>query len=158
MNSDKLPDEDSLRHPDTGMVLVTLLSQGRHVDRLSMALLLGAIILLAAGMLHDPAGWRTAWAACLWLSVACAVAQRYYALRVRIDQQLFSHLYARPRIEGDDLQRMDAGLAMNGANAAGGRSLQNRWTGTLRLWRRQIQCCAVQAVLFVLAGGFAWWH
>jgi hypothetical protein len=158
MNASKLPDEGSLRHPGTGMVLVTLLAQGRHIDRLSMALLFGAIVLLAAGMLHDAAGWRTAWAVCVWLSVAGAVAQRYYALRVRIDEQLFTHMYARPRVDDEDLRRMDAGLAVSAGKPVGGRSLHDRWTGTLRLWRRQILCCAVQAVLLVAAGGFAWWH
>jgi hypothetical protein len=154
----ELPDEEALGHSGTGSVLVAMLRQGRHVDRLSMILLLAAVVLLCAGMLNTAAAWRSAWAVCLWLSIACALVQRYYALRVRIDEDLFGHLYAQPFVEADALRRMDAGLAMTSGKPPRERPLRDRWAGALRLWRRQIQCCVIQAGFLLAAGVAAWLH
>lgn len=153
-----LPDEESLSHADTGSVLVALLRQGRHVDRLSVILLFAAILLLGAGMLNNAAAWRSAWAVCLWLSIACALVQRYYSLRVRIDEDLFGHLYAQPVVDAAALQRMDTGLAMTSGKPPRERPLRDRWAGALRLWRRQIQCCVIQAGFLLAAGVAAWVH
>ncbi|ALM84870.1 hypothetical protein [Bordetella sp. N] len=159
-----LPDENALRHSDTGQVLLAVLAQGRHAARMSLLLIVAAIVLLAAAVLRTPldadwsAGWRNAPAAALWLSVLIGMVQRYYALRVRLDVQLFAQLYARPAVDDQDLNRLDAGLALLGAPStdAAPRGLRDRWTGALRLLGRQLMCCGLQTVCLLAAGGLAW--
>lgn len=159
-----LPDENALRHPDTGHVLLAVLAQGRHAARMSLLLTVAAVVLLAAAVLRAPmaADWMLAWrnppAAALWLSVLIGMVQRYYALRVRLDVQLFAQLYARPAVDDQDLNRLDAGLALLGAPPAGAapRGLRDRWTGALRLLGRQLTCCGLQTVCLLAAGGLAW--
>ncbi|WP_454691942.1 hypothetical protein [Achromobacter aloeverae] len=166
-SSHPLPDDDALRHPDTGRVLLAMLAQGRHAARWSLLLTVAAVVLLAVGVLHEKnaADWTAAWrnppAAALWLSLLAGVAQRYYALRVALDASLFSRLYARPMVDDHDLLRLDNGLALLGGRkdgAPGGapRGLRSRWMGALRLLRRQLACCALQALCLLGAGVLAW--
>jgi len=163
----QLPDDDALRHPDTGHVLLAVLAQGRHAARLSLLLAIAAVAFLGLSVIRQPgtaesvaqwtAAWRTLPAAALWLSLLVGMVQRYYALRVRLDARLFGQIYTHPAVTDQDLQRMDEGLALLGEpKGAPPRGLRSRWTGALRLLRRQMACCAVQAACLLAAGALAW--
>jgi len=163
--SRQLPDDNALRHPDTGHVLLAVLAQGRHAARLSMLLAIAAVALLGISVIREQgsavwaAAWRNAPAAALWLSLLVGMVQRYYALRVRLDSRLFAQLYSHPSVSDQDLQRLDHGLALLGAPQGDAlRGLRSRWTGALRLLRFQMTCCALQAVCLLAAGGLAWVH
>lgn len=158
------PEADSLATPAAGRVLVSFLDRGRTVDRFGTLLVGVAAAWLAtlslagalAGTAFAPMATRLA-AGLLWLSLACALAQKYHAWRVRIDAALFRGLYATGPVDMAALRALDDGLAsvLAGAGAASridGRSLAQRWRGALRLWRRQIAWCAAQAVFMLAAG------
>lgn len=164
-SSQPLPDDEALRDRKTGHVLLAVLGQGRHAARLSLFLTIAVVALLGISIMREQgaadwtAAWRTPPAAALWLSLLAGMVQRYFALRVRLDIQLFGQLYADPTVSDQDLQRLDRGLALLGVpTGTNPRGLRARWTGALRLLRLQLVCCGLQAVCLLAAGGLAWVH
>jgi len=164
-SSQQLPDDEALRHPKTGHVLLAVLGQGRHAARLSLLLTVAAVALLGVSVMRDQgaadwtAVWRTPPAVALWLSLLAGLVQRYFALRVRLDTQLFGQLYTDLAVSDQDLQRLDQGLALLGVPTGQmPRGLRSRWTGALRLLRLQVICCVLQAVCLLAAGALAWVH
>lgn len=110
--------------PEQTLALVAaLLRRGRELDRLSAAL-----TLLAIGL-------------GLW--------QKYWALRVALDAELFerfSHVGDRLEAQTQDLDRALADLGLARADAAG-RTWNQRSRGALRLLRWQALACGAQLLL-----------
>lgn len=122
-----------------------LLRQGRLLDGCSGALLLlGAAFALAQlmGTPQDP--WLAA--ICLGLVLA-GLVQKYWALRVAFDAELFE------RLDRLTLAELDAALLSLGllADGKGGRALGERCQGALRLLRNQALLLGLQTLL--LLGG-----
>lgn len=126
-------------------VTAALLRQGRLLDGCSSALLLlGAAFGLAQllGTEQDP--WLAA--ICLGL-VVVGLVQKYWALRVAFDAELFERL---DRLALDELDAALHGLGLL-ADGKGGRALGERCQGALRLLKRQALLLALQTLL--LLGG-----
>ena len=126
-------------------VTAALLRQGRLLDGCSGALLLlGAAFGLAQllGTEQDP--WLAA--ICLGL-VGAGLVQKYWALRVAFDAELFEHL---DRLALDELDSALRSLGLL-ADGKGGRVLGERCQGALRLLKRQALLLALQTLL--LLGG-----
>ncbi|QAU33183.1 hypothetical protein [Janthinobacterium sp. 17J80-10] len=127
-------------------VLSAFLRAGRVVDHASSLLLLALTLLSLA----QPVG--TVHLAFLGIALALAMAEKYYAWRVALDDRLFEVLLRH----AGQAQQFDAALAhMLGRQApVGGRSLQGRCQGARRLLLRQALCLGGQvvatAVIFLL--------
>lgn len=131
--------------PAEAQVIAALLRQGRLLDRLSGALLLTGVVFGLGQLLLKRADPLLA-AVCLALVLA-GLVQKYLALRVAFDAELFA------RLESLSLAELDAALLGLGLLAPGraGRPLTERSRGALRLLRRQALCVAGQG-LFALGG------
>jgi hypothetical protein len=126
-----------------------LLRRGRNLDQLSTALTLFALLIGLAGWLKlvNPQAAALIGAA---LFIA-GVLQKYFAVRVALDAELFA-------LMASDLQQLqrrtielDQALGNLGQSAdKSGRNWSERSQGALRLLRRQALCLAAQ-VLIVLA-------
>jgi len=126
-------------------VIAALLRQGRLLDRLSGTLLLTGVVFGLGQLLLKRADPLLA-AVCLALVLA-GLVQKYLALRVAFDAELFA------RLESLSLAELDAALLGLGllAPERAGRPLAERSCGALRLLRRQALCVAGQG-LFALGG------
>jgi hypothetical protein len=125
-----------------------LLDQGERIDWLSRASLVTALAALAAfGIL----GVKPAAAALLATSVLTGVAELYLAVRVGFDAALFRRLADTPAAV--DFAKLDGALTTLGILAPGktARTLAQRTSGALRLFRCQASLAAAQTLLF-LAG------
>lgn len=132
--------------PAEAQVIAALLRQGRLLDRLSGALLLtGVVFGLGQLVLKQPDLLLAA--ICLAL-VLTGLVQKYLALRVAFDADLFA------RLETLGLAELDAALLGLGllTPERAGRPLAERSRGALRLLRRQALCVVGQG-LCVLGGG-----
>lgn len=114
-------------------VMAAFLRTGKHVDQASMLLLLATVVL------------RPALTAALALTLLAAGIQKYYALRVALDADLFSILARHP----EHRAQWDAALALCAGRPVSTRPLARRWQGARRLQKRQIAAFVVQ--LAVLA-------
>lgn len=126
-------------------VTAALLRQGRLLDGCSSALLLlGAAFGLAQLLGAEQDSWLAA--ICLGLVLA-GLVQKYWALRVAFDAELFD------RIDRLALDELDAALRSLGllADGKGGRALGERCQGALRLLRNQALLLGLQTLL--LLGG-----
>lgn len=135
--------------PTEVRVTAALLRQGRSLDRLSGALLLLGCAFALGQLLLEHRDPLLA-SVCLLLVLSGAL-QKYWALRVAFDAELFGWL------ESDSLSELDAALRALGLIAAdrSGCPLQERSLGALRLLRRQAVCVASQALLAVAASACA---
>lgn len=131
--------------PAEAQVIAALLRQGRLLDRLSGTLLLTGVVFGLGQLLLKRADPLLA-AVCLALVLA-GLVQKYLALRVAFDAELFA------RLETLGLAELDAALLGLGllAPERAGRPLAKRSRGALRLLRRQALCVAGQG-LFALGG------
>ncbi|PBD22722.1 hypothetical protein CLM86_36335, partial [Pseudomonas aeruginosa] len=122
--------------PEQSLALVAaLLRRGRELDRLSAALTLLAIG-LGLYQAVQGIGWRYFAAAMLAIALL-GLWQKYWALRVALDAELFerfSRVGDRLEAQTQDLDRALADLGLAGADAAG-RTWNQRSRGALRLLR-----------------------
>ncbi|MFZ2754255.1 MAG: hypothetical protein WAZ48_12505 [Lysobacteraceae bacterium] len=109
---------------------------------------LGAALVIAFGCVAQ--AWRDDAIAIVLLVLALTPVERYLALRLRFDAELFADL-AGGRIA--DLAALDAGLAMLGVRKPPQhpRTLDDRLAGSRRLWRFH----AVVATLMAVGTGVA---
>ncbi len=126
-------------------VTAALLRQGRLLDGCSSALLLvGA----AAGLVQLLGARQDLWLAAICLGlVLTGLVQKYWALRVAFDAELFE------RLDRLTLAELDAALQSLGllADGKGGRALGERCQGALRLLKNQALLLGLQTLL--LLGG-----
>lgn len=133
----------------------SLLRRGGSLDRLSTGLtLLGALLGLGQYVVASPGTWG------LTCSVALLVLglwQKYWALRVAFDADLFQHLAAGAQDLPERTRALDHALTALGLQPAdrGGRPWNERISGALKLLRRQALLVAAQVLLtlvFIVAG------
>ncbi|VVP88630.1 hypothetical protein PS918_03006 [Pseudomonas fluorescens] len=135
-------------------VTASLLRRGESLDRLSTGLtLLGALLGLGAYVMPSPGFWGPGCACAL---LVLGLWQKYWALRVAFDADLFQHLAASAPDLAGQTASLDAALAALNLQPAerGGRPWSERIAGALGLLRRQALLVAVQALLalaFILA-------
>jgi hypothetical protein len=114
-------------------VMAAFLRTGKQIDLASMLLLLVAAI------------WTTG--PLMGLALLAAGIQKYYALRVALDADLFSILARHP----EQLAQFDTALALCACRPVSDRSLALRWQGARRLQVRQLVAFMIQlAVLTIL--------
>ncbi|QHF26841.1 hypothetical protein [Pseudomonas sp. R32] len=134
---------------ETQLALVaSLLKRGRQVERLADGISLLAVLFgLAALLIDAPAPWFSA-VLCSLLLLA-GLVQKFFALRVALDADLFAHLAARSDQLTQHTQVLDQSLFSLGlkANPLDQRDWQARSLAAMGLLRKQLLCFAVQAVL-----------
>ncbi|SDV46143.1 hypothetical protein [Chitinasiproducens palmae] len=134
--------------PATGIApaaVAALLRRGRDLDRLAGCLAVAGLFGMAASWSAAASQPRLLWVLCV-VSIVSVLPQKYWAIRVALDADLF-------RL--GDAAAIDTtlgALRLMPANKAG-RSWDARARGALRLLRRQAACVGVQ--LLVLACAFA---
>ncbi|XXF08815.1 hypothetical protein J3Q00_00145 [Pseudomonas sp. D2-3] len=126
-----------------------LLRRGKSLDRLSGALTLLAL-LIGLGPLLGFMALSTGAAVCIALLV-CGLAQKYYALRVALDAELFATLAAAPEQLERRTAELDQALLGLGRKAGPARSWQQRSQGALRLLRLQALWLALQLLVALAA-------
>lgn len=116
------------------------------------ALALCCALVAALGFLAQ--AWRDEAMGFALLALASVPVERYLALRIRFDAGLFADL-ASGRIA--DLAGIDAGLAILGVGGAGtpSRTLDQRLSGSRRLWRRHAVATLLLAASTAVAVVFA---
>lgn len=115
-----------------------LLRRGRSLDRLSSGLTLLALVIGLGPLLGFMA--LTTGAAVSVALLTCGLLQKYYALRVALDAELFASLAAAPHQLARRTAELDGGLlAIAGKTAESPRSWDERSRGAVRLLR--IQAC-----------------
>lgn len=127
--------------------VASLLRRGRSLDQLSTGLaLLGVLLGLCPWWLATFNPWALA-AGCGLLMLGAV--QKYWALRVAFDADLFQRLADHPSALDDNTQALDQALASLGLQAAerGGRPWPERSRGALALLRRQALALAAQLLL-----------
>jgi hypothetical protein len=129
---------------------VSLLDQGRGIDRLSRLLTaaaLAALVGIAVWGVHQPVP-----VALLALAVLAGVVEVYLAIRVGFDAALFRHLADAAETGTRDLANLDAALMAIGLVPASkaGRPLEARVAGACRLFYQQAGSVALQVALFLL--------
>ena len=112
--------------------MAAFLRTGKQIDQASMLLLLSAILL------------RPGLTAAMALTLVAAGVQKYYALRVALDADLFAILARYP----ERLEQWDAALALCAKRAPSARSLAQRWQGARRLQQWQIAAFGSQLAWF----------
>ncbi|MDD2101582.1 hypothetical protein [Pseudomonas putida] len=135
-------------------VTASLLRRGDSLDRLSSGLtLLGALLGLGQYLMPGPGLWSLA---CSGGLLVLGLWQKYWALRVAFDADLFRHLADRAEDLPQRTQDLDQALTALGLQPAerGGRPWSERIAGALKLLRRQALLVAAQLLLtlvFILA-------
>lgn len=127
--------------------IASLLRRGRSLDQLSTGLtLLGVLLGLVPCWLETFNPWA--------LAVACALlllglGQKYWALRVAFDADLFQRMADSPLPLDDSTRALDNALASLGLQPATGaqRPWSDRSRGALNLLRRQALLLAAQLLL-----------
>ncbi|MNO63613.1 hypothetical protein D3C76_543220 [compost metagenome] len=131
-----------------------LLRRGDSLDRLSTGLtLLGALLGLSQYLVPGPGLWSLV---CSGGLLVLGLWQKYWALRVGFDADLFRHLADRAEDLPQRTQDLDQALTALGMQPAerGGRPWSERITGALKLLRRQALLVVAQVLLtlfFILA-------
>lgn len=137
---------------DTALALVaSLLRRGRQVERLSDAI---SLLALAYGLAPLAGAPVHALGALLCAVVLMAgLLQKFWAMRVALDAELFDRMAAQPELQAARTQALDQALRDLGLKPAGAdqRDWPARSRAALGLLRRQLLCFAAQVVL-ALAG------
>lgn len=132
-------------HPDLHLV-AGLLRRGRSLDQLSLALTLIAVAIGLSPLL----GVRSSLMMALTctLIVLVGLLEKYWALRVALDAELFERLATCERPD-EHTHTLDQTLVRLGLQAEGhgNRSLESRCKGALGLLSRQAICLALQVLL-----------
>ena len=132
------------------LLVAALLRRGRSLDHCSSALSLVAVVFGLAPWLGAPAS--------LMLALICAsllitgLAEKYWALRVALDVELFQHLAESGEQLDCQTHAMDQALQNLGLQNAqqAGRTWSLRSQGALGLLRKQALCLLIQIVIVVL--------
>ena len=132
------------------LLVAALLRRGRSLDRFSSALSLVAVLFGLAPWLGAPPS--------LTLALLCAVlliaglAEKYWALRVGLDAELFQRLAEAGEQLDSQTHALDQALQNLGLQNAqqAGRSWSLRSQGALGLLRKQALCLLLQIVVVVL--------
>jgi hypothetical protein len=127
-----------------------LLRRGDSLDRLSTGLtLLGALLGLSQYLVPGPGLWSLV---CSGGLLVLGLWQKYWALRVGFDADLFRHLADRAEDLPQRTQDLDQALTALGMQPAerGGRPWSERITGALKLLRRQALLVVAQVLLTLL--------
>ena len=136
-------------------VTASLLRRGDSLDRLSTGLtLLGALLGLSQYVLSNPGTWGVTCSSGL---LVLGLWQKYWAVRVAFDADLFQRLARSAADLGERTQALDQALtALNLQSAErAGPPWSQRIAGALKLLRRQASLVAAQVLLtlvFILAG------
>lgn len=127
-----------------------LLRRGKSLDRLSSGLSLLALI-IGLGPLLGFMALTTGGAVCVALLI-CGLLQKYYALRVALDAELFASLAAAPEQLDRRTSELDQALLLIGHKAnQGSRSWEQRSQGALRLLRLQALWLGLQLLIALAA-------
>jgi hypothetical protein len=135
-------------------VTASLLRRGSSLDHWSTGFaLLGALLGLGQYVIAGTAGCSMI---CGGLLLVLGLWQKYWALRVAFDADLFQHLAACTHDLGERTESLDSALAALNLQPAnrGGRPWSERISGALKLLRRQALLVAAQtlvALAFILA-------
>lgn len=132
-------------------LVASLLRRGRLLDQLSSGLTLLALALGLAPLIG--AQVNPASAMLCGLLVLLGLAQKYWAVRVALDAELFAQLAGQPEQLADNTRQLDAALYSLGLQPANPveRPWPERCRGALRLLRLQVACLAAQILLAVAA-------
>lgn len=142
------------RMAEQARLATAVLSQGRSLDHWSLVFTGFALAALLATQGSAPAGRLG-----LTAVVLAGLVQKYFAVRVGLDKEIFGSWSERwqrqgadPFIEIEEMDRSLAALELAGnPEAETTRPLQDRVKGALRLFRRQVLAFAVQAILLAAA-------
>lgn len=127
--------------------VASLLRQGRSLDQFSTGLtLLAALLGLGQWLLGRIDPWLLLFSAVLF---TLGVLQKYWALRVAFDADLFQRVADGTHPLVERTQALDQALVALGLQPAGrgGRPWSERQNGALRLLRRQSLLLAAQVIL-----------
>ncbi|MDP9939097.1 hypothetical protein [Ectopseudomonas alcaliphila] len=132
------------------MLVAALLRRGRSLDHCSSALSLLALVFGLAPWLGTPASLALA-LLCAALLIA-GLAEKYWALRVALDAELFQHLAQAGEQLDNQTRALDQALQHLGLQNAQqvGRTWDLRSQGALGLLRKQALCLLLQIVIVVL--------
>lgn len=128
-----------------------LLRRGRLLDQLSTGLTLLALALGLAPLLSGQV--NPANAVFCGLLVLLGLAQKYWAVRVALDGELFAQLAGQPEQLAEHTRQLDAALHSLGLQPANPVELSwvERCRGALRLLRLQVTWLAAQILLALAA-------
>ncbi|MCE0464701.1 hypothetical protein [Pseudomonas uvaldensis] len=127
--------------------VASLLRRGRSLDQFSTGLtLLAALLGLGQWLLGRIDPWLLLFSAVLF---TLGVLQKYWALRVAFDADLFQRVADGTQPLVERTQALDQALVALGLQPAGrgGRPWSERQNGALRLLRRQSLLLAAQVIL-----------
>ncbi|SDH25332.1 hypothetical protein SAMN05216588_103345 [Pseudomonas flavescens] len=131
-------------------LIAGLLRRGKALDRLSSALTLLALV-IGLGPLLGFMALTTGGAVCVLLLV-CGLLQKYYALRVALDAELFAQAANDPTQLTRRTAELDKALLTLGSKAdQGSRSWEQRGQGALRLLRLQALWLGLQMLIALAA-------
>jgi len=132
------------------MLVAALLRRGRSLDHCSSALSLLAVVFGLAPWLGPPASLALA-LLCAALLIA-GLAEKYWALRVALDAELFQRLAEAGEQLDNQTRALDQALQNLGLQNAQqvGRTWSLRAQGALGLLRKQALCLLLQIVIVVL--------
>lgn len=132
------------------LLVASLLRRGRSLDHFSSALSLVAVVFGLSPLLGAP-GSPTQALFCALLLIA-GLAEKYWALRIALDAELFQHLAECGEQLETQTQALDQALQRLGLQAGeqGGRPWISRCQGALGLLRKQVLCLLLQAVIVLL--------
>lgn len=131
------------------LLVAALLRRGRSLDHLSSALSLVAVVFGLAPWLGVQASLGLA-LICTSLLIA-GLAEKYWALRVALDAELFQRLAEAGEQLEQQTHALDQALQNLGLQNAqqAGRSWSLRCQGALSLLRKQALCLLLQVVIVV---------
>ncbi len=132
------------------LLVAALLRRGRSLDHFSSALSLAAVIFGLAPWLGAPASLALA-LICTALLIL-GLAEKYWALRVALDAELFQRLAEAGEQLDSQTHALDQALQKLGLQNAqlAGRDWSLRAQGALGLLRKQALCLLLQSVIVVL--------
>lgn len=130
-------------------LIAAMLRRGKTLDRASSALSLLALV-IGLGPLLGFMALSTGAAVCIALLV-CGLMQKYYALRVALDAELFAGLAAAPEQLDRRTAELDEALASLGRQVEPARNWEQRSHGAVRLLRLQALWLALQLLAALAA-------
>ncbi|MBG6287581.1 MULTISPECIES: hypothetical protein [Pseudomonas] len=136
---------------DPGLILVaSLLRRGSSLNGLSSALTVLALALGFYGALMASA--TLAFSLSMALLVLLGLVQKFYAMRVALDADLFEAMANAGEALPEKTRQLDDALATHVGVPAemSGRTWSERSRGALKLLRRQVMLCAVQWLVALL--------
>ena len=129
-------------------IIASLLRRGRALDNLSTGLTLLSLALGLSQLWLTPSALLMSWAVLL---VVLGLVEKYYALRVAFDADLFQKLADDPANLTRNTRALDQALAAFNLQPAdkAGRSWPLRSQGALKLLRQQVLFLALQIMLLL---------